>query len=338
VDLQAAPAYTPLPFVQLTELAHTLAYAQDDAVAETCCKRAFELFVSAAPAAASALRATESTTLPSGIALAPALAANCLLDARRTRAFVRGLLQAVEAARQQLPSGVVEVLYAGSGPFAPLALLALPLLERDDTHLTILDIHEESIACAASLLRTFALDRCTTVIRADASRYRHGRELHIVISETLQRSLRHEPFVAIRENLQGQLAPGGAFLPETVRVDLATITANAGDFRHVDRVIESSGRRLMVTGAPIPLRAQEHRGRWPALITTLHVFREERLRPYDSGLTQPDILWELTPLSTDVDLQFGYRSGPAPGPTWQSVRPPVSACNTLRPFRINAQS
>ena len=63
------------------------------------------------------------TRLPQGKAINPYSAATCLQDQARTCAFGRGVRQAIEAARRRFPGEPVELLYAGTGPFAPLGLL-----------------------------------------------------------------------------------------------------------------------------------------------------------------------------------------------------------------------
>ena len=62
----------------------------------------------------------EGTQLESGLALAPHLAARCVLDVKRTMAFQRGAARAIEAARARFPGETIEIVYAGTGPFAPL--------------------------------------------------------------------------------------------------------------------------------------------------------------------------------------------------------------------------
>jgi hypothetical protein len=82
----------------------------------------------------------ESTQLPSGLALAPHLAALCVLDEQRTAAFQRGVALAIEAARARFPGETVEVVYAGTGPFAPHVPLGRVLdtsLALDPVRITI---------------------------------------------------------------------------------------------------------------------------------------------------------------------------------------------------------
>jgi hypothetical protein len=233
----------------------------------------------------------ESTQLPSGLALAPHLAALCVLDEKRTAAFQRGAALAIEEARA----------------------LVRPLLGMPGVRFTLIDVDERSLA----VLR--ALDLPARIVRADATRYVHDAPLHVVVSETMQRSLAVEPFVAILHNLRAQLAPGGLFVPERVTVDAVLIDPEREQARwaggeggpHVPlgRVLDTS-LALDPVRITIPPTDKPH---WLALVTEIDVFAGVHLHPYDSGLTVPEILWPHSPARAGATVELRYVSGEWPG-------------------------
>lgn len=289
------------------------------------CAALYETWRNAAPAARQAADVPEDDLrLASGLALSPRLAAQCLLDAPRTAAFLRGTLAAISEALRRFPEAPIEVVYAGTGPFATLVL---PLFERLDprrVRFTLLDVDERSIESVRSLVEAFGFRAYVkAIVRADATAYRHDAPVHVVVTETMQRALSREPFVAIVRNLAPQLIEGGLLVPERVALDLVLLDANEEQARWNGASAEHLATidTERETHATLP-RAPE---KWPALFTTIHVFGDHKLLPYESGLTAPEILWELVPLTHELPLAFHYETCAEPGVRWQprplSLRP-----------------
>lgn len=297
------------------------------------CSELYNVFCAAAASAAQATQTTADQRLASGLALSPALAANCLLDGRRTRAFARGALEAIRDATRRHPSAVVEVLYAGTGPFAPLAFLIMPFVDRKRVRFTLLDIHAESARSVSALVRVLGAGDCVReVVCADATTYRHPASLDVVITETMQRSLAEEPFVAIVRNMRPQLAPGGVIVPERVTVELALVDPateqarwNGGPGRpqrstSLGKVFEIEAAQEwpeVRNGTTIDVRCDgAAAGQWLALHTRIVTYQVEVLEPYASGLTTADILWSASPVTRDLSLEFRYVDGSRPGVAW----------------------
>ena len=78
-----------------------------------------------------------------GISLTTNYAADCLKDTIRTVRFLRGLDDAV---KDQLEKGSrkVHILYAGTGPFATLALPIMNKYSADKVTFTLLEINKNS--------------------------------------------------------------------------------------------------------------------------------------------------------------------------------------------------
>ncbi len=248
----------------------------------------------------------DSTQLTSGLALAPHLAARCILDEKRTVAFQRGVLRAIAAARARFPGETIELVYAGTGPLAPLVW---PVLHLCDVRFTFIDVDERSLA----ILRL--LHPPARIVHADATQYVHDAPLHVVVSETMQRSLAVEPFVAILHNLRAQLAPGGIFVPERVTVDAVLIDPGREQARWRGEDVGSTyiplARVIDTTRDLDPVTVTIPGEGWLALVTEIETFAGERLRAYDSGLTVPEILWNFSRVGATIE--FRYACGARPG-------------------------
>jgi predicted RNA methylase len=284
------------------------------------------------------------TLLSSGKALSPALAATCLLDHRRTAVFLQGVHAAILEAQRRFPGQRIEILYAGTGPFAILALPMMLRFERSEIRFTFIDIHERSIAAARKLVTHFG---CEAYVReflvADATLYVQpaGAPLHMLVVETMQSALAKEPQVAIVRHLLPQLEPEGILIPQRITVDLTLMDAAAETRRAmgepllpdnrvalgtvIDLTAHSAGLPLDADGcfAPTVVRVPDLDSMeryWLAYLTRIDVFGEHCLRDYDSGLTYPKLVTDVSPRSGET-LVLRYRIGDRPGLTISSGGP-----------------
>jgi hypothetical protein len=74
--------------------------------------------------------------------------------------------------------------------------------------------------------------------------------------------------------------------------------------------------------------------KWPALFTIIHVFGDEMLLPYASGLTAPELLWELVPLTHELPLAFHYETGAEPGVRWRALEASESGVPRAAPASL----
>lgn len=240
--------------------------------------------------------------LDTGVALAPRDAARSVVDFMRTARILQGLEAAVAQAARLFPAPV-EVLYAGCGPFAPFFLLLAALRGPEVVRFTLLDVHAASLAAAARAVAALGLGASVhAIVEADATRYRHGGPLHVVVSEALERALEREPQVAITLNLAPQLTPGGFLVPERILVEACL--ADPGrefdfDGRPAERprtvlgtVIDLSteGVRRLSAFPQLTLQVPSLAPGSPAelmLRTTIQVFGPVALAEYESGITYP---------------------------------------------------
>lgn len=285
----------------------------------------------------------QHTILSHGKAISPKDAGRCMLDIARTTKYLRGIHAAVLEAQRRFPGTQLEILYAGCGPFAPLALATATQFSATQIKFTLLDVHERSLDSAERIVQEFGLgDYVRSFIQTDATSYVHDRELHMVIAETMQRALEHEPQVAITLNLAPQLLPGGILIPEQIAVDACFVDLskeffflpeqpdqNGSPKERLDnqRVRYRLGRilDLTVTSARKPSTGQSaippvslvipnemDSKLGLMLLTSVKIFGSISLSEYESGITSP-LLLNLDRTTPGSQIEFSYSFGSAPG-------------------------
>ena len=297
--------------------------------------------------------------LPSGKAISPRDAARCVLDYSRTSKFLRGIHAAILDARERFPDTVIDILYAGCGPFAPLAIPLTSRFSPAEIQFTLIDIHQRSLEAARSIFQIFGLSAFVRdYIQCDAASYKHDAPhvIHIILVEAMQAALEKEPQVAMTMNLAPQLCSGGIFIPERIVVDcylgdlaseftLLPVEGDAANSlaRGRNSVRFSLGRVLELTaGNCFNLLAaggmDEHCGASLSkitlevpkdlegkfnlmLLTTITVFDSIVLGEYESGLTCPGVLHDLGKISRGMRVELVYSLGDKPGFKYRALLP-----------------
>jgi hypothetical protein len=262
--------------------------------------------------------------LDSGTAIAPLDAARCVQDLARTALFMRGVRAAVADASQRFPGTTVEVLYAGCGPLAPLALPLVADCNPGEVRLTLVDAHERSLRAARQLYaRLDALAHVRTFVHADAAGYTVDARWppHVLLIECMQRALTKEPQVAITRRLAPQLVPGGILVPERITVD-ACLADLSKEFaldasRPLLRDRIPLARLLMLSkeshdpSPPVVVEIPDDARRYDLqLLTTIQVYGDMVLGDYDSGITFPLV---IPGAAAARSIEFRYQDGANPG-------------------------
>lgn len=295
---------------------------------------------------------SDATRLPKGEAISPRDAVACLLDAARTSKFLRGLHAAILEAQKRFPGTTIEILYAGCGPFAPMAIPLTARFGSTEIRFTLLDIHQRSLDSARLIFHTLGKDAFVRdYIQADAALYRHeaSHVIHIVVVEAMQAALEKEPQVAITMNLASQLCPGGIFIPERITIG-CYLCDPAKEFAGVVSGVRpahswSAGRGGSVRfnlGAVLELVARDcgdllttsemadpagpfltpkrlkipgelESGSCLMLSTVVTVFGSITLQEYESGLSYPKFLWDAGRIQPGQIIEFAYQLGNKPG-------------------------
>lgn len=285
---------------------------------------------------------TEKTLLPTGKAISPLAAARCVWEYRRTSVFLRALEAAVQEAFRRFPGETIQVVEAGCGPLAPLALALASRHPRERVQVTLLDLHPEALEAARRIADELGLgDRVRASVAADAVTHRfpeNGRP-HVIACEVLLRALKAEPQVAATMNLAPQVRPGGFFLPERIEVraclfdsgnyhrsrpegfDLAAVRAEtitelgevfALEAAQAGRLEAQGAGRLRAGAVTVPPHSGARRSL--QLFTRLEVFGEHRLEDFESSLTLPEAIayppeWK----AEGGRAEFYYEISSAPG-------------------------
>lgn len=294
----------------------------------------------------------DDTGLPNGNALSPKDAAGCVLDYRRTSKFLKGIHAAILEAQRRFPDTAIEILYAGCGPFAPLALPLTTRFNPTEIRFTLLDIHGRSLDAARRVFQAFG---ATAFVRdytqCDAASYQHNapHALHIAVVEAMQAALEREPQVAITINLAPQLCAGGIFIPERIVVscrlrdaknEFSSLPAEAAESSPGDSTGDKGRHSLgsvleLTVGSSLNPSAHftgsEQRGATltPKVVldvpddldgefnlllsTNITVFDSIVLSEGESGLTCPRVLYELGKIRGGTRIEFAYYPGDKPG-------------------------
>jgi hypothetical protein len=275
--------------------------------------------------------------LASGKAIGPAWAAMCVKDTYRTIKFLRGLMLAIQQMQQKRGRKPVHVLYAGTGPFATLALPLTTIFRPEEVQFTFLEINPESVLSLQKVINIFEAEAYVrSVVQGDAATYQSAPDqlVDIVVVEAMLPALQDEPQVAITMNLAPQLAVDGIFIPQCIRVHAGLLHPK----KNTDRMM---GLEHSVTDHYILLNevfecSQPPAAPWaemsplevfpevpvifppdiPAgyqqlcLFTSIQVFESEQLEYWQCHLTQPH---PVGMLDLAQQVSFRYCLGEKPG-------------------------
>jgi predicted RNA methylase len=263
--------------------------------------------------------------LESGKAISPIKAAHCLLEIDRTRRFVRGIYKAVLELKKRF-NGPINILYAGTGPYATLVLPLTELFSSSEIKLYLLDINPDSLAAVKTLFKELDLmPYVAEFILADATVYSPPQNIamHLMLSETMQSALKKEPQVAIMHNLIPKLPERGVFIPQSIKIDARLLNTSIEFQRFFDPDIAAE-RMLLGTvyeigqhnpnpefHSVIKVPAEVDKYNELALFTDITVFNDEILTDYNCSLNLPEKICDADK-SKGKTVSFKYVMGKHP--------------------------
>lgn len=249
-------------------------------------------------------------------------AANCVKEIFRTQRFVKGLAQAV---KDVLGKGnkPVHVLYAGTGPFAALALPIMLTFQPSEVQFTLLEINKNSYEKLHNLLQKLdLLPYVKDLELVDATDYSlKSHDVDIVLSETMNLALFREPQVSIMMNLGQQLKDRALYLPQEIKV---TLCKQKRDDRLMPlKPLIQFNQSLVVellkkaeTGQEmfekIDVEVDLASGDRLCYLTEIQIYKEMKLRLNDSSLTLLKFVKPTVPVETTC-LNIQYQIGKNPG-------------------------
>jgi len=164
-----------------------------------------------------------------GVAIGTTWAALCLDDMMRTKLFIKGIAKAIIDLRRQ-KKGVLQIVYAGTGPYATLILPLLPLYTPKDIQLTLLEINENSYQLVKNTFKQLGFNKYIRNIECtNAITYKMPADLQpdLIISETMLKALDNEHQVPIMLNLLAQVPEKVCIIPEKIELHLAATKMKA---------------------------------------------------------------------------------------------------------------
>lgn len=279
----------------------------------------------------------ESSTLD-GLAVSPTMAAACVDEYMRTTLYLRGLFAAIRDQGAKISNRPVRILYAGCGPFGTLAVPLMSILEEGEAQFTFLDIHQESIESARTLVSALKFDNFVhEYLTGDAMLYEVNcsEPPDIIVMETMQAVLNKEMQVPMTRWLMAQ-APDAILVPQEIKIELTLVDLSREfDFEEQgitkkrserlevfsitkEKVIEWLGLQHSLPGSKITIPAFEPQMQG-MLFTNIQVYGKHKLKDYHCGLTSPQY-WSV-PVVEGQEWQFNYHLTDSPRLTWEQLPP-----------------
>lgn len=328
---------------ELTRITKTLLSVPDHyGELNKACKDLFELFLETSGLNIDCEENKEHIYLPNGKAIGPLWAALCIKEMIRTKRFLCGIQQGIAHVLKVFPNRPIHIVYAGTGPFATLALPLTTVYNSEEISFTFLEINPQSIHYLEKVIAAFRIEPYVKeIVCCDAARYQVDKNspVHMIITETMQNALQKEPQVAITTNLAPQMENGGVLIPQNITIEAALVNTRKNMermtglemrpeacYRVLSKIFELNKN---TSENDLPVSEQHQVARFPelevkipddipleyhqfALMTTIQVFAAEQIYPWQCSLTLPQNILNRTK-EYPGKVGFRYLTEPNPG-------------------------
>lgn len=276
-----------------------------------------------------------------GKAIGTTWAAACVDDLMRTRKFVRGIFQAVEQLLKE-KTKPIQILYAGTGPFATLIVPLLTAYSPEEIQFTLLEINANSMEDLKRVIEKLdAQAYVNNIICENAITYQIADENQpdLLISETMLHALIKEQQVPIMLNLAAQIKPETLIIPASINLNVvwmnsqviyAESTEKQEKTRTIAPLLQFNLKNMQAYIAQnkaindyqiqqtVPLSDDIPKAfNQLAISTTIQIFEEEYLNFNESGLTIPYILANREDVEDSTAIQLQYEL--MPSPNWKII-------------------
>lgn len=269
-----------------------------------------------------------------GKAIGTFWAAFCIDDFIRTRNFIRGIDKAIKQKLNEKES--IQILYAGTGPFATLLLPLILRHSKQRITYKFLEINPLTIDVLQKVISNLELEEYDIeCIHADATKYQIGEEKpDIIVSETMQNALANEQQVPVFLNLMNQVSSDTIFIPEKIEIFVGLFkienssTTVFNKYHKENKIFEVSKEALL--SEYLMYHKNRERIFFPKeetiitnqqlkefnqliFITEIQVFKDEIIKINDSGLTTPLLVENISCNFKEVlTINTQYKIGEVP--------------------------
>lgn len=327
----------------IRNLSKILIYSEDPGMALKATEALFDSFCQITGLDQNGEEFKRNISLENGTAIGPVWAAMCIKDYYRTRIFIKGIINAIEDIQKVNPDQTIRILYAGTGPFASLAIPLILCHPDYKLKFAFLDIFEKSLTMVRTIIDTLNLqDYVEEYIQSDATEHKISSPgmYQMIISETMQHALEKEPQLAISFNLIPQTHPDTIFIPEQIRISsglmslkintdkkLSLLPPETTDTIHNETVFSMDSdeirtlakkyagyKQVVIEKKLIIPKANIQEFSWLVLHTEIKVYKDFKLSENNTGLCAPKLIVKIDNLDKIPSaVNFKYVTDKNPG-------------------------